>query len=175
MKKKGAFISPYVASVQSDEIFKHPIFGNKDSFEYPRVLEMKENSRNFVEIVRKVKPNVVFSSDIVNTNGVPARQQKDHEIWVFAESFGNFEALKAMTSTGGKLAALTGRSNPYPHRLGVIEKGAYADILLVDGNPLEDITVIGGNPEWFTAAPREPGIDTIRLIMKGGKTYKNTL
>ncbi len=66
--------------------------------------------------------------------------------------------------------------NPYPDgKLGVIEKGAYADILLVDGNPLEDITVIGGNKEWFTAAPRERGIETIRVIMEDGKFFKNTL
>lgn len=35
--------------------------------------------------------------------------------------------------------------------LGVIQEGAYADILLVDGNPLEDITVIGGNEVWLQA------------------------
>ena len=70
---------------------------------------------------------------------------------------------------------LTGRTNPYPHKLGVIEPGAYADILIVDGNPLEDITVIGAKKEWFTAPPRERGIPTIRIIMKDGKIYKNTL
>jgi imidazolonepropionase-like amidohydrolase len=59
--------------------------------------------------------------------------------------------------------------------LGVIEAGAYADILLVDGNPLEDITVLGGNKEWFTAKACERGIETIRLIMKNGKVYKNTI
>jgi imidazolonepropionase-like amidohydrolase len=175
MKKKGAFISPYIASVVSDEIFKHPLFGNKNSFEYPRVIEMKEKSGDFVEIIKKVKPNIVFSSDIVSTNGVLSRQQRDHEKWIFAKHFGNFEALKAMTSTGGKLAMLTGRANPYPHKLGVIKVDAYADILLVDGNPLEDITVVGGNPEWFTAPPRGEGIPTIRFIMKDGAIYKNTL
>jgi imidazolonepropionase-like amidohydrolase len=175
IKEKGAFISPYIASVVSDEIFKHPVFGNKNSFEYPRVIEMKENSKDFVKIINTVKPNIVFSSDIVNTNSTPSRQQRDHEKWVFAKSFGNFEALKAMTSNGGKIAMLTGRSNPYPHKLGVIEKGAYADILIVDGNPLKDITVIGGNKEWFTAPPREKGIKTIKVIMKDGKVYKNTL
>ena len=155
MKKKGAFISPYIASVVSDEIFEHPVFGNKNSFEYARVIEMKENSKDFVEIIKTVMPNIVFSSDIVSTNGIPSRQQRDHEKWIFAESFGNFEALKAMTSTGGKLAALTGMNNPYPGRIGVIEKGALADLIIVDGNPLEDITVIGGNPRWFDApAPR---------------------
>ena len=175
MKEKGGFISPYVASIVSDEIFKHPIFGNENSFEYARTMDMKEGAKDFVSVIKKVRPLIVFSSDIVSTNGVPARQQRDFEKFVFADTFGNFEALVAMTSAGGEVAAMTGRSNPYPNKLGVIEKGAYADILLVDGNPLEDITVIGGNPEWFTAEPRGRGIPSIRLIMKDGKIYKNTL
>ena len=80
-----------------------------------------------------------------------------------------------MTSTAGELAAMTGKNNPYPGKLGVIEEGALADILIVDGNPLEDITVIGGNPKWFGAEPRGEDIDTIRLIMKDGVIYKDTL
>ena len=84
--------------------------------------------------------------------------------------------LVAATSTAGELAQLTGRRNPYPDaKLGIIEAGAYADILLVDGNPLEDISVIGASSKWFDAKPRGEGIETIRLIMKDGKIYKNTL
>jgi imidazolonepropionase-like amidohydrolase len=71
--------------------------------------------------------------------------------------------------------ALTGRNNPYPGKLGVIEDGALADILIVDGNPLRDITVLGANPKYLDAEPRERGIETIRVIMKDGKVYKNTL
>ena len=175
LKEKEGFISPFLASIVSDEIFNHPVFGNPKSFEYPRVIAMKEQAKDFVEIMKKVKPKMVFSSDIVNSSGIPARQHRDHEKWVFADKFGNFEALKAMTSVGGELAMLSGRSNPYPNKLGVIEEGAYADILLVDGNPLEDITAIGGNPKWFDAEPRTRGIDAIKFIMKDGKIYKNTL
>ena len=65
--------------------------------------------------------------------------------------------------------------DPYPDgKLGVVEEGAYADLLLVDGNPLEDITVIGGNELWFEA-PERDGVETIRIIMKNGVIYKNTL
>ena len=175
MKEKGAFISPYIASVMSEEILTHPVYGNPNTFEYARTLMMKEGAKNFAEVIKKVKPNIVFSIDIVSTNSMAARHHRDQEKWIFAETFGNFETLKAMTSTGGKLAALTGGSNPYPGKLGVIEEGAYADILLVDGNPLEDITVIGGNSKWFEAEPRPRGIDTISLIMKDGVIFKNTL
>ena len=74
-----------------------------------------------------------------------------------------------------ELAQLTGQRNPYPGKLGVIEKGAYADILIVDGNPLEDLSVLGASPKWFDAEPREEGHETIRVIMKDGRIYKNTL
>jgi imidazolonepropionase-like amidohydrolase len=56
-------------------------------------------------------------------------------------------------------------------KLGVIEKGAYADMLLVDGNPLEDITAIGGNEKWFDVPARD-GLDTIQVIMKDRKCLK---
>jgi len=40
---------------------------------------------------------------------------------------------------------------------------------------LEDLSVLGANPKWFDAKPRKQGLKTIRLIMKDGKVYKNTL
>jgi len=74
------------------------------------------------------------------------------------------------------MALFTGRRNPYPDaKLGVIEEGAYADILIVDGNPLEDISAIGAQEKWFDAVPRGEGVETIRIIMKDGTIYKNTL
>jgi len=125
--------------------------------------------------MRKVRPKMGFQADAVLTADPVARKQlSDHEKWVWADEYGNFEALKSMTSVNGELMTMTGSSNPYPGKLGVIEEGAYADILIVDGNPLEDISVIGADQKWFDAAPRE-GIDTIRIIMKDGRIYKNTI
>lgn len=70
--------------------------------------------------------------------------------------------------------ALCGKRNSYPGKLGVIQEGALADIIVVDGNPLEDISVLGAETSVFDApAPTE--IRTIRLIMKDGNLYKNTL
>ena len=59
--------------------------------------------------------------------------------------------LKAATSAAGQLLTLSKQTNYHAGNLGVIEEGAYADILLVDGNPLEDITLIGGNKLWLKA------------------------
>jgi imidazolonepropionase-like amidohydrolase len=59
--------------------------------------------------------------------------------------------------------ALSGKRNPYPGKLGVVEEGALADLLLVDGNPLEDIGLI-----------TDPGTNLV-VTMKDGKIYKNTV
>jgi imidazolonepropionase-like amidohydrolase len=174
LKKKGAFIAPFTTGF-SPEALKHPIYGKAGTPQYEKAKEFQEDSKNFVAIMKDVKPKVVFAIDVVFLTGVHARRQRDFEKWTFAEAFGNFEALKSMTSTAGELAALTGKNNPYPGKLGVIEVGAYADLLIVDGNPLEDIRAIGANPKYFDSEPREKGIKTLRVIMKDGKIYKNTL
>jgi imidazolonepropionase-like amidohydrolase len=59
--------------------------------------------------------------------------------------------------------ALSGLINPYPGKLGVIEEGALADLVLVDGNPVEDIKLIADPARNFI------------VIMKDGKVYKNLL
>ena len=86
-----------------------------------------------------------------------------------------YEVLKQATSVAGELMALSGPRNPYPGKLGVIEEGAYADILIVDGNPLEDFSTVGTGTKWFGADPRPESPETIRVIMKDGAFFKNTL
>ena len=80
--------------------------------------------------------------------------------------FGRFmpaaEVLRLATSGNAGLLALSGARNPYPGALGVVEAGAHADLLVLDGDPLTEIGVIG--------AP-----ERMRLIMKGGAVVKNTL
>ena len=174
LKKKGAFLSPYFAAF-SPAVMLHPVYGKKGTPQNTKMMEFIEQSKDFVDIIKEVQPNVVFAIDIVNLNGVMARKQRDHEKWIFAKKLGNFSALKAMTSTSGKLAQLTGRTNPYPGKFGLIEAGALADILIVDGNPLKDISVIGGNEKFLDAPDRTRGIKSIKLIMKDGEIYKNTL
>ncbi|HRN84002.1 MAG TPA: amidohydrolase family protein [Hyphomicrobium sp.] len=73
------------------------------------------------------------------------------------------EALATATGANGELLAMSGERNPYPGKLGVIEEGALADILLVDGNPLDNIDLIADPDKSFV------------VIMKDGRIYKNTL
>jgi imidazolonepropionase-like amidohydrolase len=73
------------------------------------------------------------------------------------------ETLIMATSTNAELLALSGKRNPYPGKLGVVEEGALADLLLVDGNPLENINLVADAAKNFL------------VVMKDGKIYKNTL
>jgi imidazolonepropionase-like amidohydrolase len=68
---------------------------------------------------------------------------------------------------------MTGPRSPYPGKLGDIEEGARAEIVVVDGNPLEDISVIGGATEWFDAQ-KPSDIKSLTHVIKDGKIYKNT-
>lgn len=130
---------------------------------------------NYLDNVRKYQPKLGFQADCVGF-GDSCQKQTDHEIFLSAKFFGNLFALKSLTSVNGEIVKLSGEVlDPYfEGKLGVIEEGAYADILLIDGNPLEDITAIGGSEKWFDA-PSRVGKETLRIIMKDGKIYKNTL
>ncbi len=72
------------------------------------------------------------------------------------------EILKMATGNAGELFKMSGLRNPYPGDLGVIKEGAYADMLLVEGNPLKDLKAVTDQ-------------DNLLIIMKDGKMYKNTL
>ena len=53
------------------------------------------------------------------------------------------------TGTNAQLLAMSGKRNPYPGKLGVVEEGAFADLLLVDGNPIENIGLIADPGKSF--------------------------
>jgi imidazolonepropionase-like amidohydrolase len=72
------------------------------------------------------------------------------------------EILKMATSNVGELLKLSALRDPYPGELGVVKSGALADLLMVDGNPLEDLSAVTDQ-------------DNLKIIMKDGVIYKNTL
>jgi imidazolonepropionase-like amidohydrolase len=73
------------------------------------------------------------------------------------------QALAMATSANGELMVLSGLRNPYPGKLGVVEQGALADPLVVDGNPLENIDLVADPANKFV------------VIVKDGVIHKNTI
>jgi len=178
MTDAGVFYNPQLSVSSLDAIER--TFGPGDSVNKTKSLKVAEGMARIPGIVVKfpdLMAKMTFGVDTVTVTPANALRNRDHEIWFWADKFGTLQTLQSLTSIGGKLAALTGGQNPYPTGpLGVIEEGAYADILLIDGNPLEDITLIGGSKELFDAPDRKAGdIPAMDLIMKDGVIYKNTL
>ena len=175
MIEKGAFLSLNLAGTSPD-LLKHPVYGAVGTPPYIKTVQFQDQAVN-LRTVLKDNPDlkITFNTDLVFSAGEDLRRGIDFEKWMHGDYLGNFRALRGLTSTNGELMAASGKLNPYPGKLGVIEEGAYADLLLVDGNPLEDLSAIGANPKWFDAPARDQDLKTLRLIMKDGKIYKNTL
>jgi len=144
-----------------------PFLGDEDANEKPtpegraKQQQVAEGTVQAVEWSRKYKVKVALGTDILFSPKGTATQGK--QLAKFARWYDNAEVLRLLTSGNAELAGLSGPRNPYPEKLGRIEAGAYADILVVDGNPLDDISLIA-DPDR-----------TMKLIMKDGRIHKNTL
>jgi imidazolonepropionase-like amidohydrolase len=112
-------------------------------------------------LVRKYRIKTAFGTDILFSEGQARRQGA--LLAAMTRWFTPAEALRMATSTNGELLALSGLRSPYTGKLGVIEVGALADVLLVDGDPIANIRQLE-DPER-----------NLRVIMKDGRIYKNSL
>jgi imidazolonepropionase-like amidohydrolase len=170
--KEGAYMVPQMWGISPD-LAKNPLMPPD---KVPMVKALGEKFRDFGRNLLKHDVKVVFASDYVGVFA-DAERARRYEIWWRTQTFdSNFEVLKQLTSQAGELLALSGPRNPYKAGpQGVVEEGAYADLILVDGNPLEDISVIGGTDKWFDADPEFKLIPTLHLVMKDGKIYRNDI
>ena len=113
-------------------------------------------------MAKKHKLKIAFGSDLFLSKEMYDFQSQE---WVArSKYFTPVENLMQATSIGAELIELSGPRNRYQEGpLGVIKKGAYADILLIEGDVMNDITVLA-----------DP-VNNIDLIMKDGVIYKNSL
>ena len=112
-------------------------------------------------LAKKYKIKTAFGTDVLFSPALAARQGQ--LLASMSRWYSPAEVLTMATSTNGELLALSGPRNPYPGKIGVVEEGALADLLLVEGNPLENIGLVGDPDKNFL------------IIMKDGKIYKDTL
>ncbi len=144
-----------------------PFLADEDANTYPspeqraQQQSIAEGTARAVELGRKHKVRMALGTDILFNPKGTVTQGK--QLAKFARWYDSADVLRLLTSGNADLAGLSGPRNPYPGTLGRIETGAYADILVSDGNPLEDISLIA-DPDR-----------TMQLIMKDGRIYKNTL
>ena len=114
-----------------------------------------------IELAKKYKLKTAWGTDILFSQRLAQRQG---ELLVkFTRWYTPAETLAMATGTNAELLAMSGERNPYPGKLGVVEEGALADLLLVDGDPIADIKLL------------EDPAKTLVVIMKDGRIFKNAL
>lgn len=113
------------------------------------------------ELAKKHGVKLAWGTDIIFDAKLAERQGA--QLAKLVRWFTPAQVLKMGTADNAALLALSGPRNPYPGKLGVVEEGALADLLLIDGNPLENIKLI------------EDPARTLLVIMKDGKVVKNLL
>ncbi|WP_400263078.1 amidohydrolase family protein [Sphingobacterium sp. SG20118] len=145
-----------------------PFLDDEDAIPFPegsanraKQLEMTKGTDNAYKLAKKYNVKLAWGTDCLFDARLATRQGA--QLTKMTKWFSPFEVLKMATSTNAELLALSGRRNPYPQPLGVITEGAYADLIIVDGNPLTNIKLIE-NPE-----------SNFKVIMKDGIVFKNTL
>ena len=129
--------------------------------EQAKLAQVVQGTDTLYGFVKKYRIKTAFGTDILFSPALAARQ--GHFLVDMGRWFTPAETLIMATSTNAELLRMSGKRNPYPAALGVVEPGAYADLLLVDGNPLQDINVVADPDKNFL------------IIMKDGKIYKNAL
>ncbi|MGZ5904647.1 MAG: amidohydrolase family protein [Reyranella sp.] len=126
-----------------------------------RQLEVIAGTDRAYTLAKKYKIKTAFGTDVLFDARLAGRQGA--QLAKLVRWYTPGEALKMATGDNGQLLALSGLRSPYPGKLGVIEEGALADLLLVEGNPVENIQLISDPARNFV------------VIMKDGKVFKNTL
>ncbi len=126
-----------------------------------RLLQVFAGTENTVALAKKHKLKMAFGTDVLFSPAWATLQGA--ELVKMRKWYGAPELLVMATGTNAELLKLSGPRNPYPGKLGVVEEGALADLLLVDGDPIANLDLIADPAKSFL------------VIMKDGKIYKNAL
>jgi imidazolonepropionase-like amidohydrolase len=126
-----------------------------------KMLQVFAGTDNAYKLAKAHMLKTAFGSDLLFSDRLTMRQGT--MLTHLTRWYANSEILMMATATNGELLGLSGPRNPYPGKLGVLEEGALADLLLVDGDPIENIDLVADPDRNFL------------IIMKDGRIYKDKL
>ncbi len=161
MAKEGVALSLQgFMGIQSFAKPEEITFFSKD--QQAKARRVNKGGKQMIEWARKHGVLIVSGGD---TFGEAFLAKNIENVIIEGElGFSPYEALKHATSNAAVVLSWSGELNPFKEGpLGIIEPGAYADLLIVEGNPLKDLTVLRDYRK------------NLKVIMKDGKIYKNTL
>jgi imidazolonepropionase-like amidohydrolase len=142
-----------------------PFLDDEDAIPLPtpdgraKYQEIVHGTDRAYELAQRYAVKLAWGTDTLFDAELATKQGK--QLAKMKRWFTSTQILKMATSTNAQLLAMSEPRNPYPGRLGVVAEGALADLVLVDGNPLEDIDLLA-TPD--TSFP---------VIMKDGVIYKH--
>ena len=131
------------------------------SLERAKAMEVFAGTDRTFTLAKKYKIKTAWGTDVLFSEKLAQRQGE--LLTKLVRWYTPAETLIMATGTNAQLLALSGKRNPYPGKLGVVEEGALADLLLVDGDPIANIKLI-----------EDPDRNML-VIMKDGRIYKNAL
>ena len=126
-----------------------------------RLRQVWTGTEQTIALAKKYQIKMAFGTDILFSAAGATRQGA--ELVKMHKWYSAPELLRMATGTNADLLKLSGPRDPYPGKLGVVEEGALADLLLVNGDPLTNIKLI------------EDPAKNFMVIMKDGKIFKNLL
>jgi imidazolonepropionase-like amidohydrolase len=124
-------------------------------------LTMYAGTDTAYALAKKYKIKTAWGTDSLYSPEGAAQQ--GHMLAKMVKWYTPAEALKMATADNAELLALSGPRAPYPGKRGVVEAGALADLILVDGDPTAELSLVANAAKNFI------------VIMKDGKIYKNSL
>lgn len=128
----------------------------------PKDEMVRRSEDTATEVLNKYDVKILFGTDLMIT-GPDYEAEQSIDLVYYKKRFGSYKGLLAATGNAHDVLSLTTYQNPYAAgKIGVLEEGSYADLLIVDGNPLDDLAVLSDR-------------ENLRVIMKDGKIIKNTL
>ncbi|MCC6312645.1 MAG: amidohydrolase family protein [Thermomicrobiales bacterium] len=122
--------------------------------------EVRSATDTAYELAKKYRVKTAWGTDILFNPAAVADQNA--YLTKMTRWYTPAEVLKMATSDNAALLALSGPRSPYKGQLGVVQMGAFADLLLVDGDPLQDLSLLG-DPEA-----------NLLVVMKDGQIYKQS-
>jgi imidazolonepropionase-like amidohydrolase len=142
-----------------------PFLDDEDATPFPpgslnrvKQLQMTMGTDNAYALAKKFKLKTAWGTDTLFDAKLATRQGA--QLAKMVRWYTPQEILKMVTRTNAEVLAMSGPRNPYPGKIGVIEAGAYADLLLVNGDPMADINL-------FADPARN-----LAIVMKDGVIYK---
>jgi imidazolonepropionase-like amidohydrolase len=142
-----------------------PFLDDEDAIPYPegspnraKQLDVAAGTDKAYGLAIQYGIKLAWGTDMLFDPTLAAKQGK--QLAKMTRWFTPAEALGMATRANAELLALSGPRNPYPGMLGIVQEGALADLLLVDGNPLQDLALVADPERNF------------HVIMKDGQIYK---